>query len=630
MKNNPFTTATWFGFLYLVILATLVGNIALIYALQNDQKIDSAVVDAAGRNRMLSQKIAFLSLRAAEGDAVSVELSNTIDLHDASFYALKDGGSISGISGLDRVDPAPDSLQPLFIKAEESWVPFRDAARTVAAKSITGVAGSDQESVVAEGLVTQKAAELLDRNNAIVEVFVEENARKQTMLVYALVLLFLVDVLIVLAAYLFSRKLTKALREEVSLKEKSLEKLSGTTKTLDVKTETLEKQRIAMLNVMEDLQGEKARTEAILAGVGEGLFVTDAEQRVMFVNKAFETLLGFSQGEIVGKVLSETIALVKGDGKELRKDERPLAKAIRSEKVVDVSSVESLAYKKKDGSLLAVSITVSPIIVNGQFIGAVEVFRDVTEEREVDKAKSEFVSLASHQLKTPLTSINWYTEILMDKKTGKLSKDQESYVSEIHDASSRMSELVNSLLNVSRLELGTFAIEPAPTDLLRIIDGAVKDQEASFLAKKQKFALKADDTIPTIPLDAKLTHIIIQNLLSNASKYSPDASEIELRVEKTKKSIRISCIDHGYGIPEKQQQSIFKKLFRADNIRKLDVEGTGLGLYIIKSIAEASGCSISFTSEEGRGTTFVFEIPLYGMKGKEGTRNLSQTVEENV
>jgi signal transduction histidine kinase len=250
---------------------------------------------------------------------------------------------------------------------------------------------------------------------------------------------------------------------------------------------------------------------------------------------------------------------------------------------------------------------------------------DVTKEKEIDKAKTEFVSLASHQLKTPLTSINWYAEMLLDGDVGPLNADQKKYIQEMYESNQRMVDLVNSLLNVSRIELGTFSVEPVPTNIIDMAQSVIKEQMPTLTGRKQVLTTHFADNIPLIPVDIKLFRMVLQNLLSNAIKYTPEGGHIEFEitmgVRKGTISIRVS--DSGCGIPEHQKDRIFSKLFRADNVRAQNVDGTGLGLYIVKSIVDHSRGSISFTSEEGKGTTFFVTLPLDGMEKKDGIRKLS-------
>jgi len=280
-------------------------------------------------------------------------------------------------------------------------------------------------------------------------------------------------------------------------------------------------------------------------------------------------------------------------------------------------------YTKRDGEKFPVSISVTPVIMNGKIVGAINVFRDITHEKEIDKAKTEFVSLASHQLRTPLSAINWYTEMLLAGDAGKISKDQKQYLEEVYKSNKRMVELVNSLLNVSRIDLGTFAIVPEPVNLAEVSKSILTELTPMVKTKKMKIEENYDKSIKKISVDQKLTRIIFQNLISNAVKYTPEGGKVSVSIEKQDKNALIKVQDTGYGIPKKDQARIFEKLFRADNVREKETDGTGLGLYIVKSILEQSGGKISFESEENKGTTFYVTIPLSGMKAKEGTKDLS-------
>ena len=239
---------------------------------------------------------------------------------------------------------------------------------------------------------------------------------------------------------------------------------------------------------------------------------------------------------------------------------------------------------------------------------------------KIDQMKNEFVSLASHQLRTPLTSIKWNAELLLNNKAN-LNDDLIENIKEIEGATERMVDLVNSLLNVSRLELGTFAIQPVESDIAKLAEVAIQEQMPEFLLKKQQFSFSCPDILPKLLLDQKVIHIVIQNLLSNACKYTKEEGKIKLIISMKQnnilgKHVLISCIDNGHGIPLEQQKYLFNKFFRADNAKSLNIEGTGLGLFIIKTLVQTSGCNITFTSKEGEGTAFFVRIPLFGMKAQ--------------
>lgn len=271
---------------------------------------------------------------------------------------------------------------------------------------------------------------------------------------------------------------------------------------------------------------------------------------------------------------------------------------------------------------------------NGKALRMIGVNWDITHDKEIDQAKSEFVSLASHQLRTPLSAINWYAEMLLNGDAGELNNDQKKYLQEIYDGNQRMVDLVNSLLNVSRLELGTFVVEPEPTNVVDLSKSVIEEQQPQLLTRKQKLTVSISDNLPIISVDPKLLRMVMQNLLSNAIKYTNEGGKIsfDMQLDNEGKNLVIIVSDNGLGIPKEQQDKIFTKLFRADNVKESDTEGTGLGLYIVKSVVEHSGGSIVFESpykvetsegeKEEQGTRFTVKLPLTGMVTKKGTKKL--------
>ncbi|MBI2473218.1 PAS domain S-box protein [Candidatus Uhrbacteria bacterium] len=247
---------------------------------------------------------------------------------------------------------------------------------------------------------------------------------------------------------------------------------------------------------------------------------------------------------------------------------------------------------------------------------------DITKEDEIDRAKSQFVSLASHQMRTPLTSIKWNAEMLLAGDKGNLGEEQKTTIQEIYASTQRMTLLINALLDVSKIELGTFTVEPQPTNLNSIAQTILQELDPIIKEKHLVIQTMFDETIPLVSVDPKLTMIIFQNLLSNAVKYTPHDGKIECEIRKDEKDFFIRVTDTGIGIPKMQQEHIFKKLFRADNAKEIDVDGTGLGLYLVKSILNHTGGTIRFNSKIGEGSTFVVSIPSEGMAAKIGTQKL--------
>jgi signal transduction histidine kinase len=295
--------------------------------------------------------------------------------------------------------------------------------------------------------------------------------------------------------------------------------------------------------------------------------------------------------------------------------------SLRNGKQISTTTFDTYYYVNRKGHQFPVVTTISPIKNEKEIIGGISVFRDITNEKRIDQAKTEFVSLASHQLRTPLSTINWYTEMLLAGDIGKLTTEQHKYVKETYKASKRMVDLVNALLNVSRIELGTFVVEPKPMNIKEVLNEVISELQS--LIKIKKTIVKVHlDVNNTYQLDRKLIHIIFQNLISNALKYTPEKGKIIVSVTEGTKFIDIQVKDNGYGIPTNQGKLIFTKLFRADNIKDKESDGTGLGLYIVKSILDQTGGSIHFESEIDKGTTFFVKIPVRGMQAKKGARQL--------
>lgn len=267
------------------------------------------------------------------------------------------------------------------------------------------------------------------------------------------------------------------------------------------------------------------------------------------------------------------------------------------------------------------------------------VAQDVSKHQQLNKAKTDFVALASHQLRTPLSIIKWYVDFLLLGDAGEISEEQRKYLEEVYQSNERLIELVNALLDVSRIDVGTFAIEPEPTDIIERAETALKKLQGEIDKKKIKID-KQFDLLPRTNLDPRLTKIVFVNILSNAVKYTPEGGRIIVKIKKTEKDIFVRITDTGCGIPKEEQPKIFTKMFRAHNAQRIESIGTGLGLYIVKAVIEKSGGKIWFESpsldllleaeQEGReqpkenqGTTFNITIPLKGMKARQGTKKLS-------
>jgi PAS domain S-box-containing protein len=345
--------------------------------------------------------------------------------------------------------------------------------------------------------------------------------------------------------------------------------------------------------------------DALFASIGDGAIATDEFSRIVRVNSIALDILGLSKSEVLGKWFPGVIVSVGEDGNRVDLMDRLITKAYITGRPVTGKTY----YLHKDGHRVPVSITASPIIINDRPVGAINLFRDITQEYEIDRMKSEFISLASHQLRTPLSSIKMYSHMLLEGFMGSVNPKQQSALDAIIDASDRMNQLTDTLLNITRIEAGSVIISKKEMDIKRLAEKVIREQVLDARTKDLNIRLNAPKEKILANTDQFVTKEIFTNLLSNAIKYTPAKGRVTITIEPKKDKIVCSIEDTGIGIPRQSQSQIFGKFFRAPNVYERDTTGTGLGLYLIKSLADGINIPIWFDSEEGKGTKFYFSLP---------------------
>jgi signal transduction histidine kinase len=226
--------------------------------------------------------------------------------------------------------------------------------------------------------------------------------------------------------------------------------------------------------------------------------------------------------------------------------------------------------------------------------------------RELDETKDEFISMASHQLRTPLTSVKGYMSMVLEEDAGKLKKQQKQLLDQAFVSSQRMVYLIADLLNVSRLKTGKFIIDAVPTNLAEVVEGEVSQLRETIRRKKLKLNYDKPKNFPLLMLDETKIRQVIMNFADNAIYYTPSGGEINISLKEDKKNVYFQVTDSGIGVPKQDKQHMFSKFYRAKNARKARPDGTGLGLFMAKKVVDAQGGSILFESEEGKGSTFGF------------------------
>ncbi len=395
-----------------------------------------------------------------------------------------------------------------------------------------------------------------------------------------------------------------------------IEESQKKTNEIEFSKDKLEVAHHGLKKALTAIEKEKAKADTLLASLGEGVMAIDLRGNLMILNREAEGMFEHSSSEVLGKPFMKFFKFMNEKGEIVTLKEYPLSEAIAQKKTV----FSTTYLTRKDAEPLPLATTASPILFEGKLFGIIGTFRDITKEQEIDKAKTEFVSLASHQLRTPLTAIKWLLQELLRK--GGLTKTQHEYAQDALKSNERMVNLVNDLLNVSRLEAGKISVFSEKTDITDAISQIIGEVGTESREKHLKINFIRPASPISIEVDGQLFRQIVTNLLSNAIKYSNPKTTVTLRLAKKAGKVQIEVEDQGIGIPKDQQYRIFEKFFRTDEAAKYSTTGSGLGLYIAKKIMHACHGSIRFVSLENKGTTFIVTFPQKGPVLKKGEQQL--------
>lgn len=408
---------------------------------------------------------------------------------------------------------------------------------------------------------------------------------------------------------------------EAETKTKELaEQVVGTEK----QNKSLEDGKKAMLNILEDarqlelgLQSERDKSISIIASISEGLFVVDGNYKIIIMNPAAEKLFGMKAQECLGKNPMDIISVFKGD-ERLTPEQRPVTRTLKKGESVIIGIEENFYFQMPSGKRFPVTIATSPIKTK-ELTGAVIVFRDITDDKLLDEAKSSFISIASHQLRTPLTSVRWYSEMLLDEDMGPLNKDQKEFASQVHQGALRLFQTIDTLLALSRLESGKLQQDFIKINIKSFVEGILKDLGPLLQEKKLNLTLDIPSDLPNVLMDRFMFREVLTNLVANSIRYTNMEGSIKLSFKKdglsspggktSEDQILFSVSDDGIGISDEDKDKIFARFYRAQNAVRKVPDGSGLGLSLVKSFVEKWGGRIWFESKLGEGTTFYFTIP---------------------
>lgn len=351
--------------------------------------------------------------------------------------------------------------------------------------------------------------------------------------------------------------------------------------------------------------------EAILAAVGDAILVVNKNGIIQRVNCPGETLFGRKATDIVGKSLTDVFTLENKKGDPVVALVHPFHVAM-TKKIATTSAPFILV--RNDTAKVPIALSASPIIrkVPDEPFGVVLAFRDKTREEEVRVMKKEFVPFAAHQLRTPLGSMRWNEEMLLSGRLGRIPMPLIDTIRNIYDSTQQVIRLVNDLLNLSRIDEGRIPNDPEEVDVAKVIQSVAR--ELAVLADKRAVSIQLilSENIPKLYIDASRFGDVVQNVVSNAVKFNAIGGKVTVQARRIGDMIEIRVADTGMGIPKEEQKKVFEKFFRAENAVASQVEGTGLGLYVVKYYVEEWGGTVRIESEERKGTTVVLAIPALG------------------
>lgn len=363
-----------------------------------------------------------------------------------------------------------------------------------------------------------------------------------------------------------------------------------------------------------DMFRAKIHTDAIIESLTLGLVEYRGDHTIVRINKAAEDMLGVKRGAIVGKQLlpadmaqpglsslGEVTFFTSTEAFPKQKKGNPY------EATIDEISIDYPS--KRDLQVITVLLPTaeSSTGVEHNFI---KLIRDVTREKLVEKSKSNFITVAAHQLRTPLSAIRWALNLIMSDAS-RLTPDQVNILQSGSKATDQVITLINDLLDASQIEEGRFGYEFAPTNLADVIRTATTPFITKAQEKQVTLDIKMPEENPTVSVDPKKLGMVIQNLLTNAVTYTPAQGHVGITLEYGDRYATVTIADTGVGIPADESMRIFTKFFRSKKALVMETSGSGLGLYIAKNIVERHGGKINLESQENRGTIVSFTVPLH-------------------
>ncbi|SKA08070.1 sensor histidine kinase [Selenihalanaerobacter shriftii] len=351
------------------------------------------------------------------------------------------------------------------------------------------------------------------------------------------------------------------------------------------------------------LVAEKNKSEAIVKSINSPIVVTDKEHRIVLLNPIAEELFGIRESEVINKHFLEVIK-----EEDIFKEIERIIEDNQSEASRQQEKVLQLDYQNKEHYY---RLMVTPVLGKEREVSRVITFLDdITHLKEVDDLKSDFVSTVSHEFRTPLTSMNMGLSLLLEETPGNINEDQEELLDAAHEDCKRLMDLVDDLLDLSKIESGKIQFELDKVNLVDLVKASIRPLEKQATEQNINLLESIPEELPLVKADPNKITWVLSNLVGNALRYTEGEGDIEVSAAKKGNRVYVSVADTGIGIPEEYRNKIFDKFVRVKGEDAIDVSGTGLGLAIVKEIVEAHGGKIWVDSELNEGSTFTFTLLL--------------------
>ena len=391
-------------------------------------------------------------------------------------------------------------------------------------------------------------------------------------------------------------------------------------------------------NIFNEKSGEKVSKntsssflgdgKAILDAVDDGVLAVDQKGNILAINPAAEQITGWSGSDAAGLVFNSVLKITNNDGAEMLDISNPVNRVLRTN---ENFTTRDLFIKTQSGKIVPIFLAVNSI--DGQNSGVVVVFRDISKELKENREQAEFISTASHEMRTPVASIEGYIGLALNPATATIDARAKSYLQKAHENTKHLGQLFQDLLDITKAEDGRLKNEPVVLDAIEfsrnIWEGLKPKAEAKglnyiFEPDNHKTGEKTLTPVFFIHADRDHLHEILNNLFENAIKYTPSGM-VSVNVTGDDNNVQISVKDSGIGIPAEDIPHLFQKFYRVDNSETREINGTGLGLFLSRKLTESIGGFLDVESEYKKGSTFTVKLPRITRENAEKLKAIEDT-----